>query len=99
MREQSLVREGYPMSHPILVTGAAGQTGRVGGSIVETLLRRGFSVRALVHRDDDRAATLRSAGAEVVVADLTRAGDVFRALESCRRMYFGMSVSPSYLEA
>jgi len=87
------------MSHPILVTGAAGQIGGVGGSIVDTLLRRGFSVRALVHRDDDRAATLRSAGAEVVVADLTRAGDIFRALESCRRMYFGMSVSPPYLEA
>src|SRR5262245_46898156 len=91
--------EDYPLSHPVLVTGAAGQIGGVGGTIVDKLLRRGLSVRALVHRDDHRAATLRSSGAEVVVADLTRAGDVFRALESCRRMYFGMSVSPPYLEA
>ena len=33
------------------------------------------------------------------VGDLTRAGDVARALEGCQRMYFGMSVSAPYLEA
>ena len=37
--------------------------------------------------------------AEVVVGDLTRAQDIARALEGCRRMYFGMSVSAPYLEA
>jgi uncharacterized protein YbjT (DUF2867 family) len=87
------------MRHPILVTGAAGQIGGVGGTVVSTLLRRGLPVRALVHHDDKRAAGLRAAGAEVVAADLTQGGDVFRALEGCRRMYFGMSVSPPYLEA
>ena len=38
-------------------------------------------------------------GAEVVVGDLMHAADVADALEGCRRMYFGMSVSPTYLEA
>ncbi len=42
---------------------------------------------------------MRATGAEVVVGDLTCAGDVARALEGCRRMYFGMSVSAPYLEA
>src|ERR1700752_1864617 len=84
---------------PILVTGAAGRIGGVGGAVVEALRRRGLPVRGLVRRDDDRADALRATGTEVVVADLTRAGDLLRALEGCRRMYFGMSVSAPYLEA
>jgi len=38
-------------------------------------------------------------GAELVVADLTNGADVVRALRGCKRMYFGMSVSPPYLQA
>lgn len=86
-------------SNPILVTGAAGRVGGVGGLVVEALLRRGQPVRALVRREDERAQALRATGAEVVVADLTRPADVGRALAGCRRLYFGMSVSPPYLEA
>ena len=59
--------------HPILVTGAAGRIGGVGGAVVEALRRRGLPVRALVRREDERAAALRATGAEVVVGDLTRA--------------------------
>jgi NAD(P)H dehydrogenase (quinone) len=84
---------------PILVTGAAGSVGAVGRTVVELLRRRGLPVRALVHREDERAAALRATGAEVVVGDLMVASDVIRALSGCRRMYFGMSVSPPYLEA
>jgi uncharacterized protein YbjT (DUF2867 family) len=84
---------------PILVTGAAGRIGNVGGAIVEILRRQGLPVRALVHREDEQAEALRALGAEVVAGDLTRIEDVVRALEGCRRMYFGMSGSPSYLEA
>ena len=83
---------------PILVTGAAGRLGGVGGEIVEILRSRDLPVRALVRTDDDRAEALRATGAEVVIGDLTRAADVARALEGCRRMYFGMSVSAPYLE-
>src|SRR5262245_59139427 len=84
---------------PILVTGAAGRVGGVGGAVVESLRRRGLPVRALVRRNDERADALRAAGADVVVGDLTRAGDVLSALEGCKRVYFGMSVSAPYLEA
>jgi NAD(P)H dehydrogenase (quinone) len=84
---------------PILVTGAAGGVGAVGRTVVELLRQRGMLVRALVHREDERADALRATGAEVVIADLTVTTDVARAVEGCRRIYIGMSVSASYLEA
>ena len=84
---------------PILVTGAAGNVGGVGRTVVELLRQRGLPVRALVHREDERAARLRATGAEVVVADLTVPADVVRAMGGCRRIYFGMSASAPYLEA
>jgi NAD(P)H dehydrogenase (quinone) len=84
---------------PILVTGAAGQVGGIGGAVVRILLERQVAVRAFVRRDDERAAALRRAGAEIFVGDLTRTEDVVRAVDSCRRIYFGMSVSSPYLEA
>src|SRR5499425_3195613 len=83
----------------ILVTGAAGQVGAVGRTVTNLLLGRGLPVRAMVRRDDDRAAALRAAGAEVVVGDLLEPGDVYRAVSGARRVYFGMSVSATYLEA
>jgi NAD(P)H dehydrogenase (quinone) len=86
-------------NNPILVTGAAGQLGAVGRTVVELFLERGASVRAMVRREDDRAAALRAAGAEVVVGDLLEPADVYRVARGCRRLYFGMSVSPTYLEA
>jgi NADPH:quinone reductase-like Zn-dependent oxidoreductase len=55
------------MTHPILVTGAAGQVGGVGGAVVTALRRRGLPVRALVRREDERAVALRATDAEVVV--------------------------------
>jgi NAD(P)H dehydrogenase (quinone) len=84
---------------PILVTGAAGQVGGIGGIVVDILLRRQVPVRAFVRRDDERADALRRAGAEVFVGDLTRPENVARALDSCCRVYFGMSVASTYLEA
>src|SRR5262245_1443010 len=83
----------------ILVTGAAGQLGAVGRTVTGLLLDRGLPVRAMVRRDDDRAAALRAAGAEVVVGDLLEPVDVYRVVSGCRRVYFGMSVSAGYLEA
>src|SRR5712672_118084 len=83
----------------ILVTGAAGQVGSVGRTVVGLLLERGLPVRAMVRRDDERAASLRAAGAQVVVGDLLEPGDVYRVVSGCGRAYFGMSVSAGYLEA
>ena len=82
-----------------LVTGAAGQVGGVGRTVVELLRRTGRPVRALVRREDERAVALRALGAEVAVGDLTEPADVARALAGCQRLYFGLSVSAAYLEA
>jgi uncharacterized protein YbjT (DUF2867 family) len=84
---------------PILVTGAAGAVGGIGRNLSEFLLARGHKVRALVRRDDSRAEALRRLGAEVVQGDLTDLASMHRAIEGCARIYFGMSVSPAYLEA
>jgi NAD(P)H dehydrogenase (quinone) len=86
-------------SGSILVTGAAGQLGAVGRTVTGLLMERGLPVRAMVRRDDERAAELRAAGAEVVVGDLLEPADVFRVVSGCRRVYFGMSLSAGYLEA
>src|SRR4026209_32634 len=86
-------------SGSILVTGAAGHVGAVGRTVTTLLLDRGLPVRAMVRREDDRAAALRAAGAEVVVGDLLEPADVYRVVSGCRRVYFGMSVSAGYLEA
>jgi uncharacterized protein YbjT (DUF2867 family) len=84
---------------PVLVTGAAGQIGGVGRTVAGLLIDRGIPVRAMVRRDDDRAAALRATGAEIVVGDLLEPADVYRAVRGCPRVYFGMSVAAGYLEA
>lgn len=45
-----------------LVTGAGGGIGSVSRGVVELLLDDGQVVRAIVHRDDDRADALRELG-------------------------------------
>src|ERR1700704_2642384 len=83
----------------ILVTGAGGGVGGVGGKVVALLRQRGRAVRAMAHHDDDHAAALRALGADVCVVDLTRPADVATALDSVQRMFFTMSLAPSFLEA
>jgi uncharacterized protein YbjT (DUF2867 family) len=85
--------------NPILVTGAAGAVGGIGRKLTELLLAKRHKVRALVRREDARAEALRRLGAEVVEGDLTDLASMHRAIEGCRRIYFGMSVSAAYLEA
>src|SRR6185436_13881869 len=82
-----------------LVTGEGGGIGSVSRQVVELLLDDGGPVRAMVHRDDDRATALRDLGAEVVVGDLTNPQDVANAMAGVDRMFFNMSVSPDYLTA
>src|SRR4051794_187983 len=79
----------------VLVTGAGG----VGRLVTELLRARDVPVRVLVRRDDDRAAEVRTLGAEVVTGDLTRPDTVAAALDGVRRVYFGLSVSPDHLLA
>lgn len=72
---------------PILVTGATGNTG---GAVVDALVERGASVRAMVRREADRGR-LR-AGVHVVVADLDEPAAVAAALDGAERAYL---VTPS----
>ncbi|MES2185748.1 MAG: SDR family NAD(P)-dependent oxidoreductase [Pseudomonadota bacterium] len=90
---------GNAAAKPILVTGAAGDVGGIGRNVTAALRARGFPVRALVRREDERAEALRQMGAEVVQGDLTDLDSMHRAIAGCSRLYFGMSVSPAYLEA
>jgi len=82
-----------------LITGAGGGSGSISRRVVESLLDDGAQVRALVRRDDERASQLRAIGAEVILGDLTRAGDIVDAMDGVHRMFFNMSVSPDYLRA
>jgi uncharacterized protein YbjT (DUF2867 family) len=82
-----------------LITGAGGGTGSISRRVVQLLLDGGEQVRAMVRSDDERADHLRAIGAEVIVGDLTRAGDIVDAMDGVRRMFFNMSVSPDYLRA
>jgi uncharacterized protein YbjT (DUF2867 family) len=82
-------------SNLVLISNA----GDVGRTVLGQLRAQGVPVRAMVRRDDDRAAALRALGAEVVVGDLTRPETVAAALEGVGRMYFAMPVSPDQLLA
>ncbi|WP_197517356.1 NmrA family NAD(P)-binding protein [Microbacterium karelineae] len=84
---------------PILITGAAGEIGGVSRTVVDMLIAAGQRVRAFVRRDDERAQSLRDAGAEVVVGDLLDIADVSAALVGVRRLYFSMGLSPYYTDA
>ena len=88
-----------PHAKPILVTGAAGNVGGIGRTLTKLLLDEGHRVRAMVRRQDERAEALAALGAEVTVGDLLDLKSMHAAIEGCERVYFGMSVSASYLEA
>ena len=89
----------FPMTNTrptILVTSGAGNTGR---PVTEDLLQRGFPVRAMVRREDARAARLRDLGAEVVVGNLFDVRDLRRAMEGVHRAYFVAPHGPNGLHA
>ena len=69
----------------IIVTGATGKTGHV---VVTELLKAGYPVRALVHREDERSARLKVQGAEIAIADLSDFDRVAEALKDVQRAYF-----------
>jgi uncharacterized protein YbjT (DUF2867 family) len=88
------------MSHPILVTGAAGgRQGSTGRVITTLLLEQGIPVRALVHKIDSRSNELRQQGAEVVEGDLLNPASVQGALRNVKRAYFTYPVVDGLLEA
>src|SRR5712692_3820893 len=80
----------------LLVTGATGDTG---GASVEQMLARGHHVRALAHRQDDRATRLQGLGAEVVFGDFLNLDDVRAALRGVAGAYFCYPIRPGIIQA
>jgi uncharacterized protein YbjT (DUF2867 family) len=88
------------MSHPILVTGAAGgQQGSTGRLVTGMLLKQGIPVRAFVHKLDARCDELRQQGAEIVEGDLLSPGSVQEAMQGVKRACFTYPVTDGLLEA
>lgn len=80
----------------ILVVGAAGKTGR---SVVEALVARGRSVRALVRRPEQVEDLRRLGARDVVVADLLFREQVEPALEGIEKVYhLGPNMHPGEVE-
>ena len=78
----------------ILVTAAAGKTG---AATALELLRRGFPVRALVRREDDRSRRHETAGAEIVIGSMEQWADLETSLNGVQRDYFCPPLEPGAL--
>ena len=83
----------------ILVTGATGNQGGTGRSVVKLLVEGGLPVRALVHTLDDRAEALRDLGAEIAVGDFGNYQSLLAALEGVESAYFCYPVAAGVAEA
>jgi NAD(P)H dehydrogenase (quinone) len=84
------------MTRPkILVTGATGKTGAV---VVSELLKAGYPVRAMVHREDGRSARLKAQGAEIAVADMSDVERVADALKDVQRAYYCPPLDPYMIQ-
>lgn len=84
------------MSRRILVTGATGETGRY---TADLLIKAGYTVRAFIHKDDERSETLKCRGAEIVVGDLLDLDIVRRALQGVDAAYFVYPIRPGLIAA
>lgn len=84
------------MQRRVLITGAAGKTANV---VAKTLIGRGFFVRALVRKEDDRSGKLAGLGAEVVTGDMTSIADMKVVTTGMDSAYFCYPTSDRILEA
>ena len=79
----------------IMVTGATGKTGSV---VVSELLKVGYPVRAMVHREDVRSARMKAQGAEIAVADMSDAERVADALRDVQSAYYCPPLDPYMIQ-
>ena len=79
----------------IIVTGATGKTGSV---VVTELLKAGYPVRAMVHREDGRSERLKAQGAEIAVADTSDVERVSDALKDVQRAYYCPPFDPYMIQ-
>jgi uncharacterized protein YbjT (DUF2867 family) len=78
----------------ILVTGAAGRTGK---AVTRQLLEKGYPVTAFVRRRDHRSEALADAGASIFVGDLIEPDDLRQAMHGVQRAYFVAPWTPTQL--
>src|SRR3979490_525142 len=79
----------------ILVTGATGKTGSI---VVAELLKAGYPVRAMAHREDARSARLKAQGAEIAIADMSDVERVADALKDVQRAYYCPPFDPYMIQ-
>jgi NAD(P)H dehydrogenase (quinone) len=79
-----------------LVTGATGDTGR---PTVKLLREKGYRVRALARREDQRAQDLRELGAEVVIGDMLNFNDMRKVIKGVTGAYFVFPLADGLVEA
>jgi NAD(P)H dehydrogenase (quinone) len=79
----------------IIVTGATGKTGSI---VVAELLKAGYPVRAMVHREDVRSAKLKAQGAEIAIADISDVERIADALQDVQRAYFCPPYDPYMIQ-
>src|SRR5262249_53939697 len=79
----------------IIVTGATGKTGSV---VASELLKTGYPVRALVHREDGRSTQLKAQGAEIAVADMSDVERVADALRDVQGAYYCPPLDPYMIQ-
>ena len=79
----------------IIVTGATGKTGSV---VVAELLKAGYPVRAMVHREDARSARLKAEEADIVVADMSDVERIADALRNVQRAYYCPPYDPYMIQ-
>src|SRR6202166_1103501 len=79
----------------IIVTGATGRTGSV---VVTDLLKAGYPVRAMVHREDGRSARLKAHGAEIAVADISDVERIADELKDVQRAYYCPPYDPYMIQ-
>jgi NAD(P)H dehydrogenase (quinone) len=77
----------------------AGATGPTGSFAARELRKSGARVRALVHKLDERAESLRSIGAEVFVGDLLDYGAVRSAVQGITAAYFVYPIRTGLVDA
>lgn len=80
----------------LLVTGATGATGR---STIASLLESGATVRAMIHRRDDRSEQLARRGVEVVLGDFADPNSIKSALHGVSAAYFCYPIDHGIVDA
>jgi len=65
---------------------------------VTELLKAGYPVRAMVHREGSRSARLQAQGAEIAVADMSDVERAADALKDVQRAYFCPPFDPYMIQ-